>query len=135
MVFLSEECLNVLNGGHFTVVEPGPLYTPIQSFSIRRDEKLRLILETEVAPNATSAAIVHPQGTVLRSIGGVEAELIGVIPFSLRSNTVGLTESARQELAQVHIEPPRAAGLRLTPSTGWKTYLPTPSCGPLRHGS
>ncbi|HQT90021.1 MAG TPA: hypothetical protein PK677_16020 [Acidiphilium sp.] len=111
MVFLSEECLNVLNGGHFTVVEPGPLYTPIQSFSIRRDEKLRLILETEVAPNATSAAIDHPPGTVrmstervlLRSIGGVEAELMGVIPFSLRSNTVGLTENARQELAQVHI--------------------------------
>lgn len=111
MVDLSEECLDVLNGGHFTVVEPGPLHTPIESFSIRRDEKLRLILETEVPPNATSAAVVHPPGTVrmttervlLRNIAGVDAELAGVIPFSLKSNTVGLTEKARQEWAQVHI--------------------------------
>jgi len=111
MVDLSEECLNVLNGGHFTVVEPGPLHTPIQSFSIRRDEQLRLILETEVPPNATSAAVDYPPGTVrmstervlLRNIGGVDAELLGVIPFSLKSNTVGLTEKARQECAQVHI--------------------------------
>jgi hypothetical protein len=110
MVDLSEECLNILNGGHFTVVEPGPLHTPIESFSIRRDEKLRLILETEVPPNAISAAVVHPPGTVrmsservlLRNIGGVDAELTGVIPFSLKSNTVGLTEKARRERAQVH---------------------------------
>lgn len=111
MVELSEECLDVLNGGHFTVVEPGPLHSPIQSFSIQRDEKLRLILETEVPPNATSAAVDHPPGTVrtstervvLRSIGGVDAELMGVVPFSLKSNTVGLIEKARHELAQVHI--------------------------------
>jgi hypothetical protein len=111
MVDLSEECLDVLNGGHFTVVEPGPLHTPIERFSIRRDEKLRLILETEVPPSATSAAVVHPPGTVrmttervlLRNIGGVDAELAGVIPFNLKSNTVGLNEKARQEWAQVHI--------------------------------
>ena len=111
MVDLSEECLNVLNDGHFTVVEAGPLHRPIQSFSIRRDDKLRLILETEVPPNATSAAVDLPPGTVrlstervlLRNIGGVDAELVGVIPFSLKSNTVGLTEKVRQELAQVHI--------------------------------
>ena len=111
MLDLSEECLNVLNDGHFTVVEAGPLHRPIQSFSIRRDDKLRLILETEVPPNATSATVDLPPGTVrlstervlLRNIGGVDAELVGVIPFSLKSNTVGLTEKARQELAQVHI--------------------------------
>ena len=111
MVDLSEECLNVINDGHFTVVEPGPLHTPIQSFSIRRDEKLRLILETEVPPNATSTAVNHPPGTVrmstervlLRNIGGVDAELVGVVPFSLKSNTVGIAEKARQEWAQVHI--------------------------------
>lgn len=111
MVNLSEECLDVLNGGHFTIVEPGPLHAPIQSFSIRRDEKLRLILETEVPPGVTSAAVDHPPGTVrinvervmLRSIGGVDAEFNGVIPFSLTSNTVGYTVKSRKELAQVHI--------------------------------
>ena len=118
MVDLSEECLDVINGGHFTVVEPGPLHTPIERFSIRRDEKLRLILETEVPPNATSAAVVHPPGTVrmstervlLRNIGGVDAELQGVIPFSLKSNTVGLAEKSRQESAQVHIARTNYAG-------------------------
>jgi hypothetical protein len=118
MVDLSEECLSVLNGGHFTVVEPGPLHTPIHSFSIRRDEKLRLILETEVPQDATSAAVEHPPGTVrmstervsLRNIGGVDAELMGVIPFSLKSNTVRLTEKSRQESAQVHIARTNYAG-------------------------
>jgi hypothetical protein len=40
---------------------------------------------------------------LLRNIGGVDAELMGVIPFSLKSNSGGLREKARQELAQVHI--------------------------------
>ena len=118
MVNLSEECLNVLNGGHFNVLEPGPLHTPIQSFSIRRDEKLRLILQTEIPPNATSVAVDHPPGTVrmstervvLRNIGGVDAELMGVVPFSLSSNTLGLTDKSRQESAQVHIARTHNAG-------------------------
>jgi len=59
MVDLAEECLRILNEGHFQVVEPGPLHTPIHGLSIRRDEKLTLILETEVPSNATSAAIDH----------------------------------------------------------------------------
>jgi len=111
MVDLSEECLSIINNGHFTVVEPGPLHAPIQSFSLRRDENLCLILETELPPNATSVAVDHPPGTVrmstervlLRNIGGIDAELIGVIPFSLKSNTVGLTERARHELARVQV--------------------------------
>ena len=54
MVDLSEECLNILNGGHFTVVEPGPLHTPIQSFSIQRDEKL---LKTDIIIALASSAL------------------------------------------------------------------------------
>lgn len=110
MVDLSEECLNVLNSGHFAVVEPGPLHTPVQSFSIRRDEKLRLILQTEVPPNATSAVRMSTERVSLRNIGGVDAELTGVIPFSLKSNTVGLAEKSRQESAQVHIARTNYAG-------------------------
>lgn len=134
MVDLWEECLDVLNGGHFTVVEPGPLHTPIESFSIRRDEKLRLILETAVPPNATSAAVVHPPGTVrmttervlLRNIGGVDAELAGVIPFSLKSNTVGLAEKSRQESVQVHIARTNyAEGGPATYTIDWLENLPS----------
>lgn len=134
MVDLWEECLDVLNGGHFTVVEPGPLHTPIESFTIRRDEKLRLILETAVPPNATSAAVVHPPGTVrmttervlLRNIGGVDAELAGVIPFSLKSNTVGLAEKSRQESVQVHIARTNyAQGGPATYTIDWLENLPS----------
>ena len=111
MVDLAEECLRILNEGHFQIVEPGPLHTPIHGFSIRRDEKLTLILETEVPSNATSAAIDHPPGMVrmstesarLRSIGGVDAELVGVIPFSLKTRSSGVTEHPRKEESRVHI--------------------------------
>lgn len=47
---------------------------------------------------------------LLRNIGGVDAELMGVIPFSLKSNTGGLAEKSRQELAQVHIARTNYAG-------------------------
>ncbi len=47
---LTEECLRILNKGFFEITDPGPLHQPIRSFSIRRDEKLHLILETEAPP-------------------------------------------------------------------------------------
>jgi hypothetical protein len=47
---------------------------------------------------------------LLRNVGGVDAELRGVIPFSLKSNTVGLVEKARHESARVHIARTHYAG-------------------------
>jgi hypothetical protein len=134
MVDLAEECLQILNSGHFTVIDAGPLYSPIQSFSIRRDENLCLMLETEVPSNATSAAVDHPPGTVrittervlLRNIGGIDAELTGVIPFSLKSCWTGLTERARQEVSQVHIARTNDAGGRPAAYTiDWLENLPS----------
>lgn len=111
MVDLAEECLRILNEGHFQIIEPGPLHTPINGFSIRRDEKLTLILETEVASNATSAAIEHPPGTVristesvrLRNVNGVEAELSGVVPLCSRTRSTGVAEHQAKKEARVHI--------------------------------
>ena len=111
MIDLAEECLAILNGGHFQIIDPGPLHTPVQSFSIKRDETLRLILETDVAPDATSQAVDHPPGTVrmtteqvlLHSLGGLDGELVGVIPYSLKTLSTGATEQAARELTQVHI--------------------------------
>jgi hypothetical protein len=108
---LTEECLRILNKGLFEITEPGPLHQPISSFSIRRDEKLHLILETEAAPNATSAAVDQPPGTVrmitervlLRSLGGLEGEFFGIVPYSQHRQTKGVTELSLKELAQVHI--------------------------------
>ncbi|MBE7619937.1 hypothetical protein GL297_09920 [Komagataeibacter sp. FXV2] len=108
---LTEECLHILNTGLFEIIDPGPLHQPIRRFSIRRDEKLHLILETEAAPNATSAAIDQPRGTVrmtteralLRSVGGLEGEFFGLVPYSQSRQTIGVTEQPLKGLAQVHI--------------------------------
>lgn len=108
---MTEECLRILNEDLFEITNPGPLHQPIRSFSIRRDEKLHLILETEAAPNATSAAIDQPRGTVrmtteralLRSRGGLEGEFLGLVPYSQNRRTIGATEQPLKELAQVHI--------------------------------
>ncbi|PZP08790.1 MAG: hypothetical protein DI607_12825, partial [Sphingomonas hengshuiensis] len=108
---LTEECLRILNKGLFEITDPGSLHQPIRSFSIRRDEKLQLILETEAAPNATSAAIDQPRGTarmtteraLLRSVGGLEGEFLGLAPYSQNRQTIGVTEQPLKELAQVHI--------------------------------
>jgi hypothetical protein len=108
---LTEECIRILNKGLFEITDPGPLHQPIRSFSIRRDEKLQLILETEAAPNATSAAIDQPPSTVrmtteralLRSVGGLEGEFFGLVPYSQHRQTLGVTEQPLKELAQVHI--------------------------------
>jgi hypothetical protein len=77
-----------INEGLFHVTDPGPLRAPILDFSMRRDEKLDLILETRTAPAAKSTAPEHPSGTVrintdcasLENIGGVKVKLTGVLP-------------------------------------------------------
>ena len=108
---LTEECLRILNKGLFEITDPGPLHQPIRSFSIRRDDNLRLVLEAEADPTATLSAIEQPPGTVrmttdralLRSVGGREGEFFGVVPYSLSRQAIGATEQPLKELAQVHI--------------------------------
>ena len=133
MADLSEECLDLLNSGDFRVVDPGPLHTPIYRFSIQRDEKQRLIVKTEVPPNATSRAIRRPSGIVsiatervlLRDQGGLEATLMGVIPLKLVSNTDGINEKPHQESAQVHIAEVRnVGGNPATYAIDWLENLP-----------
>ena len=90
MSTLAEESLELLNEGHFQVTDSGPLHAPIRRFSIRRDDKLSLIVETEIPSDAKSTEIDQPPGLVrfatervrLVNIAGVEAELIGVITRS-----------------------------------------------------
>jgi hypothetical protein len=108
---LSEECLGILNKGLFTITDPGPLHQPIRGFSIRRDDKLRLIVEIEADPGATSSAVGHPPGTVrmttervqLKSVGGLDGELSGVIPYSTKTHGSGASEQWLKEEASVHI--------------------------------
>lgn len=111
MVDLSEKCLDLLNGGNFEVRDPGPLHMPVYRLSIRRDENLRLIVTTEVPPNANSAWVMRPPGTVwisteqvlLSNPSGIDAELSGVIPFELLSFYNGSVTTMCRESAQIHI--------------------------------
>jgi len=85
------ECFEgLLNNTSFAVVDAGPLRVPIRSFSVTRNEKLELIMETRADHNATSNATVYPPGTVriatetvtLSNSMGVEAVVRGVQPHS-----------------------------------------------------
>jgi hypothetical protein len=64
MVLLNGEqkSLEILNGGLFSIIAPGPLHNPVRKFSISRDENLRLILETEAALNAVAVSGDQPDG-------------------------------------------------------------------------
>jgi len=130
---LSEECLEILNHGVFEVTDPGPLHTPINSFSLRRDENLKLILETEVPVTARSSAVDHAPGTVrmstervlLRNIGGLDAELFGVVPVGLKMRYTRGAEHPHREGAQVHIaRTHNGAGAPAIYTIDWLENLP-----------
>lgn len=59
-----ETFAGLLNNGTFAISDAGPLCVPLRSFTIRRDEKLHIILETKAEQNARSAVPDHPSGTV-----------------------------------------------------------------------
>jgi hypothetical protein len=55
---------DIINHGHFRITEPGHLHTPVQAFTVHRDEALELILETRAGDDAMSAAPEIPAGTI-----------------------------------------------------------------------
>jgi hypothetical protein len=83
------EALALLREGHFQISEPGPLHAPIHLFSIHRNEKLELILQTRTPPDARSNAPNYPSGTVrlntdtveLTNFAGIKAKLFGIQTF------------------------------------------------------
>jgi len=86
-----------INDTPWTVTNPGPLRTPIVRFSIKRDDKFELILETEAPQDAQTNASTHPPGTVrintdaveLALIPGIKAVARGVEPFSCQLSSPG----------------------------------------------
>lgn len=106
-----EFALSFINDGHFQVTDAGPLRAPIRDFSLRRNGKLTLILETRCPPDAKSTAPQRPSGTVristesaeLENIGGMKAKLLGVIPYRYRTTSnhkTGIGELTEE--AQIH---------------------------------
>ena len=130
---LAEESLDYIYNGFFQIIDPGPLHAPIQRYTLRRNDKLGLILETECPGDATSSAVDHPSGTLrlatervtLRSIGGTEAELVGVIGYSTNIHSEPTVESRLRERATVHrviIKPKDPAAAAFT--IDWLENLP-----------
>jgi hypothetical protein len=110
MIKWESESLALLNDGQFRITDAGPLHTPIHSFSLRRDDKLRLILETEAAPDA-KPAVPQPQDGMasfataqveLTNITAARALLSGVITKSVATRYEGSTRGALTEVARVH---------------------------------
>lgn len=58
---------SVLAWPGFRVVDPGPLEAPVLSFTLVRDDKRELILETLAVGKTNNQAIDHPPGTVRRT--------------------------------------------------------------------
>lgn len=59
-----ESFASLLNNGTFVIDDVGPLRAPLRSFTIKRDERLHIILETKAEQNARSSVSDHPLGTV-----------------------------------------------------------------------
>ena len=108
---LTENCISILNEAHFYVTDAGPLYQPVRGFSIRRDDRLRIVLATDADPNAISTVVEHPPGTVrtrtervrLKSLGGLDGELLGVVPYNTKRRNVGEFEESLKEESIVDI--------------------------------
>lgn len=82
----TEEALNLIDSRVFRISDEGPLHVPVSHFTIRRNEDLALILETEAPGDAKSRAQERPSGAVwmstdevkLTSLTGPSATLTGV---------------------------------------------------------
>jgi hypothetical protein len=105
------EPFELINEGLFRVTNPGPLRSPIHSFSIRRNEKLHLILETCSPPDAKSTAKELPSGTLrfnteiveLTNIAGCKAVLGGVQTYTVKTSQADDTKQEfLKEEARVH---------------------------------
>jgi hypothetical protein len=113
----SESFHDLINQGHFGITDSGPLYTPIKSFSIRRNEHLRLILETHCPEDAKSTAVEYPSGTIrfntdaieLTNIAGIKARAVGVQPLNAMTthnyqlDTHGLKETSQIDYIEATI--------------------------------
>jgi len=101
------ECFEqVLDGRIIKLIEPGPLTQPVRSFSIRRDEKRNLVLETVAVGVLKRARDGHPLGTIrtltetvgFEGPGGTRATAKGVHPGD---NTERTNEDGARECKEI----------------------------------
>jgi hypothetical protein len=130
-----ENALSLINNGLFKVTDPGPLRAPINDFSIRRNDKLDIIMETRGPSEAKSSAPDRPSGTVymnttsaeLENPIGTKVKLLGVTPYRYRISTNSrIGHSELTEEAGIH----RLTGMVCDSAGGcytieWLENLPT----------
>lgn len=98
-----------INKGHFEVSVPGPLHFPIIDITVKRDEKLNLVLTTTSYSNSESGSIDHPPGTVrlnndaieLTCISESKVKMNGIQPFNYTISTSYNSNSICTELSSV----------------------------------
>jgi hypothetical protein len=72
------EAFELINEGHFRITDAGPLHAPINSFSIQRNQKLELILETRASGMARLGIGLPVIEKVLNHTSGSFAGIVGV---------------------------------------------------------
>jgi len=79
------------------VANAGPLREPISSLSIKRDDKLQLVIETVAAQDAKTSAIIPPLGTVRTNTDTVELDSYGVKVVATGVQSLGFRSKINQE--------------------------------------
>lgn len=64
----------ILEGPGFRVVDPGPLEAPVRSFTLTRNAKRSLVLETVAIGDTRNQSVEYPPGTVRRATETVRFE-------------------------------------------------------------
>jgi hypothetical protein len=99
------QAIEMLNEPNWRVVDPGPLHHPVLKFTIRRDERFALFIETEAVKGATCTASEVPSGTVRINTDKVElAHMFGSKSTLSGLNTVRLHPDADpvRERSRIH---------------------------------
>jgi hypothetical protein len=103
MLDWKNQAIEVLNELNWCVVDPGPLHHPVLKFTIRRDERFALFIETEAVKGASSTASEVPSGTVrintekveLTHVFGGKATLSGLNTVRLHPDADPVRERSR----------------------------------------
>jgi hypothetical protein len=101
-----------LTSREFNFSDLGPLYGPIKKFSVERNEKLTLVLETTSSAGSTSNEIKYPLGTVRLSeekatlvnvTGETTVTFFGVQPGApMRSYNVKTSDGETKQISSMH---------------------------------
>lgn len=110
MIKLSENCINIINSGYFTISDPGPLHYPVKKFSLSRDDQLRLSINTELFKNSVSKnnqladgiTRINTDRVKLINPNNATADLIGIVPYLVNWETDGVGAMERHESANIH---------------------------------